>query len=72
MKDNEPKVILSPDVEDKMAKDSKLAEALREFSALARQAMLGVETGQYKSFEHGMEILTGYKPMEMWFEDEEE
>ena len=69
--EEEFKVILSPDVEESMAKDPDLAKAMKEFSALARQAMQSVESGQYKTFEEAMAAF-GYKYSDLIFDDEEE
>lgn len=67
--DEEFKVEWSDEVVKKAAKDPKLAEALRGFGANARQAMAGVESGQYKSFADGMEKLTGHRPKRVEVDD---
>ena len=61
-KDEEFKVEWSDQVQKAVEKDPKLADFLRGFGAKARQAMAGVKSGQYKSFDDGMEKLTGQRP----------
>lgn len=58
----EPTVIMGPQVEAAMAADPAMAEAIREFSATARQVMQGISEGKYATFEDGMEALTGKRP----------
>lgn len=60
--DKEPTVTWSDEVKKAAAEDPKKAEFLREIGAIFRQVLLGVQTGQYASFEEGMETLTGKKP----------
>jgi hypothetical protein len=59
----EPTVIWSDEVKEKVADDPELGEFVRNFSALARQAMEGVQSGKYASFEEAMFILTGKRPI---------
>lgn len=54
MNDKTPEVILSPHAQAQVDADPDLAKAMREFSALARQAMQDVEDGRYKSFDEAM------------------
>lgn len=60
--DKDWKVSWSDSVKKKVDEDPKLAEYLREFGAVVRQAMAGVDSGQYKSFDEAMEKITGHKP----------
>lgn len=62
MSEKEWTVVWSDQVHEKAEGDSDLAEALREFGAIARQAMEGVQSGKYPSFEDAMFILTGERP----------
>lgn len=57
-----PDVILSDQVQESIEGDPGLAEALKRFSADARQAMEWVSSGRYKTFEDAMEALTGSRP----------
>lgn len=58
----EPVVEYSAQAQAQMEADPKLAAAVRDFSAMARQAMEGVAAGRYATFEDGMEALTGKRP----------
>lgn len=60
----EPKVILAPEAQARVDADPEMAKAIQKFSADARQVMLGMQTGQYKSFEAGMASL-GYEGEEI-------
>lgn len=42
--------------------DPQSAAALREMLANMRQAIEGVNAGRYKSFEDGVEAITGQRP----------
>ncbi len=59
---DEMKVVLSPKVQATIAADPEKAKAIKEFIAVLHQAVQGVETGQYKSFDDAMEALTGSRP----------
>lgn len=61
-KDKDLTIELSPEVEASMAADPELAKAMRELSAIMRQAFAGVQSGQYKSMDDAMEALTGNRP----------
>lgn len=50
------------DLEAIYASDPEAAPAFRELFANMRQALQGVSSGQYLSFEEGMEALTGNRP----------
>jgi len=52
----------SEQVKAAMKNDPKLAEHMRDFQAILRQAMAGVQSGQYGSFEDAMFVLTGQRP----------
>lgn len=68
----DPEVIYSPEVLEDMKRDPELAEAMRNFAAAARQAMDGVMRGQYKTFDEGIESITGCKPMPIGLEAEDD
>lgn len=53
-KDKEPTIIYSEQVKEQIAKDPKMAEFIRDFSARARQAMQHVEEGKHKDFGEAM------------------
>lgn len=73
MKDDpEFEVVYSDLVKQQMESDPDLAAAIREFSAMARQVAHGIETGQYESFDEGMEALTGNKPKPIDLDDIED
>ena len=57
----EPRVVIEPSVQEKIDADPKLAEALAKFAADAKNVMLGVQGGIYKTFDEGMAAL-GYEP----------
>lgn len=57
----EPSVEYAPEVAAQMAADPKLAEAVRDFAATARQAMQDVADGKYADFGAAMEAR-GLKP----------
>lgn len=59
--DKEWEVEWSDEVKEAAAKDPKMAEFLREMGATVRQAMAGVKSGQYATFEDGMFALTGQR-----------
>lgn len=61
----EPTVIIADEVKEEMEKDPDLAEALRDFAAMARQAMQGVQDGKYKSFDDAMEAISGSRPVKI-------
>lgn len=63
--EKEFQVIISDQVKADAEKNPELAKALKEFAAMARQAMHGVETGKYESFDEAMEVLTGHRPNEV-------
>lgn len=71
-KKDDYQVIWSPEVEAQAAADPKKAAALRELGAIFRQAMAGVESGQYKSFEDGVEALSGSRPQPITDADDDE
>ena len=56
-------VELSDQVKKQIADDPEVAAALREFAAIFRQAEAGVRSGQYKTIDDAMEILTGARPV---------
>src|SRR5215471_17108338 len=64
-KDDEFSVEWSDEVKEAAAKDPKKAAYLREFGAIARQAMAGVQSGQYASFDDAIEALTGSRPQKL-------
>lgn len=72
--DKEIELNLSDQVKEAMANDAELAEALREIFACMRQAMEGVQSGRYRSFDEGMERITGERPrpVDEPFDDEDE
>lgn len=51
--------------------DPKAAQALREALANMRQAVEGVNTGQYASVEDGIEAITGQRPTPVDIDDDE-
>lgn len=53
---------LSEQVKQQMADNPELAEAMREIFANMHQAMHGVQSGQYQSFDDAMEAITGQRP----------
>jgi hypothetical protein len=57
------KITISEQVKSAMAADPKLGDALREMFAIFHQVHAGVESGQYSSFEAGIEALTGNRPI---------
>lgn len=61
-KDDDLKIEFAPEVLARMEADPKLAEAVRNMTAAMRQARAGVQSGQYKSMEDGIEALTGNRP----------
>ena len=67
----EPTVVWSDEVATKAAADPKLAAALRDMGATFRQAMAGVASGQYASFDDAMFALTGSRPERVLPDDEE-
>ena len=71
MIDEIPEVILSDQVKEQMAKDPEIAEAMRDFSAIARQAMEGLKSGKYPSFEEAIFILTGERPEKIEFDEDD-
>ena len=58
-KDKEWTVEYSDKVMKQMAENPEMAKAIREMAANMRQAMDGVQRGQYKSFDEAMESITG-------------
>ncbi len=60
-KDAELHIMFSPEVQDQMASDPKLAEMIRSVNASFHQAFHGVKTGQYKNLDEAMESVTGGK-----------
>ena len=60
-KDAELEILFSPEVQEEMAKDPKLAEMIRSTNAAFHQAFHGVKTGQYKDLDEAMEAVTGGK-----------
>lgn len=65
----EMEVILSDEVKKQMEEDPDLAEALRDFSAMMRQAMQGVADGKYKSMDDAVEAITGNRPRKVDLDD---
>lgn len=63
--DKEWTIELSDEVKEQMKEDPKMAEAIREFSALMRQALHGTETGQYKTLDDAVESLIGSRPQKI-------
>lgn len=59
----EMEIRFSPEVEAKMAEDPTIAEAMREFCAIVRQAMEAVKSGQHESFPDAMEAISGSRPI---------
>jgi hypothetical protein len=57
------KITISEQVRSAMAADPTLGDVLREMFAVFHQAHAGVESGQYSSFEAGIEALTGNRPI---------
>jgi hypothetical protein len=68
----EPEVTWSDQVKAKADADPDVAEALRDFGAVARQVMEGVQSGKYPSFDEAMFILTGSRPEKLTSEEAEE
>lgn len=68
----EPEVIWADGVREAAERDPKLAEFLREFGATARQALAGIQSGQYESFDEAMEKLTGHRPTRVDEDEAEE
>lgn len=60
--DDVPEVIMLPEVMAQMAADPEMAEFIRDFAAMARQAMVDVESGKYASFDDAMEAISGNRP----------
>ena len=58
----ELEVVLSDKVKAQIIADPKMAETIRNLSAIFRQAGLGIKTGQYKSMDDAIEALTGNRP----------
>lgn len=58
----EPEVVYSQHALAQMEADPKLKEAMKDIAATLRQAMHGVETGQYADFSDAMFALTGQRP----------
>lgn len=56
-------ILFSPEVEEQMRNDPKLAEAVRRLTASFRQADHAVKTGQHKTFDEAMEAITGSRPV---------
>lgn len=63
-------VVLSEQVRAQMAADPELAAAIREMSAIFRQADHAVKTGQHKTFEDAIEALTGERPQPVDLDDD--
>jgi hypothetical protein len=60
------------DLERLAQDDPEGAAAIREMLANMRQAVAGVNAGQYKSFEEGIEAITGQLPRKFSEYDEED
>lgn len=65
----ELQIEMSDQVKDKMAEDPEAAEAIRDFVAILRQASYGVKTGQYKTMDDALEVLTGSRPEAVYLDD---
>lgn len=57
--DAEMDIMFSPEVQDQMAKDPKLAEMIRSVNASFRQAFDGVKRGMYPNLDEAMKSITG-------------
>ena len=66
---DELKIKISDEVKEQMEKDPELKKVLGELFANFHQAMEGVKNGQYKSFDEGMEAITGERPKKVDIED---
>lgn len=64
-------VILSDHVQQQMKDDPEMAKAIREFSAMLRQASYGVSTGQYKSLDDAVEAITGSRPVKVDMDEDD-
>lgn len=65
IKMTEPKdleIKISDQVKEKIVEDPDLAKAMKDVQAIFHQAHHGVQTGQYKTLEDGIESLTGSRP----------
>lgn len=65
----DPEVVIMPECQAQIDANPKLAKYVREFSAIARQAMVGVENCQYKDFDDAMFALTGSRPERVDLDD---
>jgi hypothetical protein len=52
--------------------DPKAADALREMLANMRQAIEGVNSGRFKSFDEGVEAITGQRPQKLGDDDDDD
>lgn len=62
-------VEISDQVKEKIAKDPKLANYLRETIACFRQAHQAVQEGRYASFPDAVEAITGTRPVRIDVDD---
>ncbi len=60
-KEPELEILFSPEAQEQMNSDPKLAEMIRSVNASFRQAFHGVQTGQYANLDEAMEKITGGK-----------
>ncbi|HEY4355975.1 MAG TPA: hypothetical protein VGN16_09525 [Acidobacteriaceae bacterium] len=60
--DKSPSVVIMPTAQAQIDADPQLAKAMQGFREAALNAMQGVKDGRYRTFEEGMEALTGHKP----------
>lgn len=63
--DKDLQIDISDTVEDQMSNDPELAEAMRVFMAVMRQAHDAVQRGQHKTMEDAIEALTGSRPVKL-------
>src|SRR5258708_3914669 len=63
--DKDLKIVMLPEVEADLAKDPELAEVMRDFSAMMRQAFEATERGQYKTMDDAMEAIMGCRPVKI-------
>lgn len=55
-------IVIGPEASREMERDPVMAEAMKDLFAAMKQAIHGVETGQYETFEDAMEAITGDRP----------
>lgn len=60
--DDELNIELLPQVQEQMDKDPAAAAAMKSFLEVLHQAHAGVQAGQYKTIDDGIEALTGNRP----------